>query len=295
MLPQEYVAKRILPIVRALLSHRLKERGFSQQRIAEIVLVSQPMVNKYLRSSRNDLLRMLKNEGISTNLIEYVLEDLLMSIEEKNDIKVELASAVNLLAFESSFCKKNMELCEETLMLSKKAEMNLVRKFLASIVNLPGIEKLIPEVGSNIAYDPFGENDPRKMIAIEGRIVRGMEGVHVAGDLKVGGSKHTARVLSLIQKYCPDFRTIFVVSNKKGIKSVLRKCRLNYVETGPHVSHEDVESSIIEEFMRKYGKCKVDVILDKGGKGLEPVGYVLGRSMEELFEKIVCINTNFKV
>jgi len=294
MLPQEYVARRILPVVRALLSHKLKEKGFSQQRIAEIVLVSQPMVNKYLRFSWRDLIETLKNEGISINLIEYVLNDLLMSIEEKSDIKVELASIINLLAFESTFCKKDKELCEETLMLSKKAEMNLVRKFLISIINLPGIEKLVPEVGSNIAYDPFGENDPRKMIAVEGRIVKGLEGVHIAGDLKVGGSKHTARILSLIQRLCSDFRAIFVISNKKGMKGVLRRCKLNYVETGPHTLQEDVENSIIEEFVKKYGKCKVDVILDRGGKGLEPVGYVLGRSMEELFEKIACINTNFK-
>ncbi len=294
MLPQEYTTKKIIPTLRALLSHRLKEKGFSQQKIAEILLVSQPMINKYLKYPESELLEMLMKEEIHHDIIEYTVNNLIMLIDEKKDIKIELASASNLLTFESKFCRKNRELCEQTLLLSQKAEISLVRRFINIIIDLPGVENLIPEVGSNIVFDPFGEKDPKKMIAIDGRLVKGSRGVYMAGDIKIGGSRHTARILSSLQNLCPELQVVFVLSNKKGIKNSMKKCKFKFIETGPHSSNESIEKSIINEIRSKLKGCSIDAILDKGGKGLEPVGYLFEKSLEGLLKKLACLITNFK-
>jgi predicted fused transcriptional regulator/phosphomethylpyrimidine kinase len=246
------------------------------------------MVNKYLKGPEESYLNALIKEGIPKNVIETIVKDL-VSLAEKGNLSLELASALNLLTINSNICRSSFKMCEEVLCISSRTEVRVLKNVIDELVSIKGFEKLIPEVGSNIAYDPLYTRDPNRMVAIDGRIVRGSKGVYIAGEVKVGGSRHTAKILALLQALCPELRVALVIANNDLIQKAVKKCKLSFIETGPHKASEDVERKIFESVEAATNACRLDIILDRGGEGLEPVSYLLAKDLEELIEKVRCI------
>lgn len=64
-----------------------------------------------------------------------------------------------------------------------------------AIASTPGVEKLVPEVGMNLAYAPSPPRGVGGVAAIDGRIVRTTTGARVCGEPRYGASKHLAEVI----------------------------------------------------------------------------------------------------
>ncbi len=293
MLPQEYSVKKILPSLRAILSHKLKDRGLSQQRIADLIMVTQPMVNKYLRTPKELFENLLIEEGVPRDVLESVTDDLVSLALRKDDIRLELINSLNIITLNTYFCKDPSswasKICDEVLCLHLRPEISLVKAVIDELIKTKGFENLVPEVGSNIVYDPLGSGDIRKMVAVDGRIVKGSRGIYVAGDVKIGGSRHTAKILSLVRNLCSDFRSALVIKNEEEIRKSIELCGFRYLETGPHSRKTSMEKEIFSSLKSIDEPCKLDVILDRGGEGIEPVGYLLADSLDDLINKVRCI------
>ena len=73
MTPHELVAELVVPKIRSLIASRLMEKGMSQIKIAKLLGVSQPMISKYLKESKDEALEKLSGIGISKDEIVPVL------------------------------------------------------------------------------------------------------------------------------------------------------------------------------------------------------------------------------
>lgn len=75
----ETVVKDILPAVRALIAKDLKEKGYTQTEIAELLDLTQPAVSQYLSAARGSKVqRIEQDETAATHvaeLIEMLLDD----------------------------------------------------------------------------------------------------------------------------------------------------------------------------------------------------------------------------
>lgn len=252
-LPQEYVSKTILPLLRGVLSHCLRDRGLSQHHIARLLGVTQPMIYKYLRGSRDEYLKALEEQGITRSALRLMV-DIACNKILKNDYS-ELGIIANTLAFQANYCRENREACERNLCSEKPPVLKIYYTILEKLVSMP-IHSLIPQVGSNLAYAPARAESLGDVIGLDGRIIRAAGNrVIVAGTPVFGGSRHTGRVAL---KYARNWKSdswAFAVKYNAGIVATL--------ENIPGVAFE----------------------LESSGN-VEPVIYIVSKDPEKLLEAI---------
>lgn len=260
-LPQEYVAKSILPLLRGALSHCLYKRGLSQHQIARLLGVTQPMVYKYLKEKEKLYIEELENQGISKSTLKLMI-DIACERLLKGDER-ELSIIANTLALQSNYCKENYNLCESTLCSENPPVLKLYYAILEKLVSLP-IHGIIPEVGSNLAYAPPEAKTITEVLGLEGRIVKATpDKVIVAGSPIFGGSRHAGRVaLKYARRWKSEAWTI-VIKYSPEIVEVLNDYPNIYVE---------VESA----------------------SGLEPVIYLVSKDPNELIETIIALLQKMK-
>ncbi len=302
MLPHELVAKYIAPVMRALIAHNLVMKGLSQERIAKLLGVSQPMVSKYLRRDRNALLKELKKYGISATEAESVI-DLLSSLLERGSI-VEYYSAftsyVNSVLARGDLCEfhrrveqrlpQNCNICRQAFSPSKDVVVMEVEEAVSMFVNHPKAYLVIPNVGSNIVAAKQGANTVSDIVGLTGGIIRVGRQVIAIGSPIYGGSRHTAKVLLVVNRRWPRKRAAMVISYNTRCIEFFRSKGFSIITLGPHESPEALLADI-EQAVKKQD-TPPDVLADKGGYGLEPVIYVFGESARQVVSIVVeCLDT----
>ena len=293
MIIHEYIAKKLLPPFRGILAHELASWGLSQRRIADILYITQPMVNRYLSKPKSYYTNVLKAEGVPLSLVLALIDDLKIIVEKSpNEAPLAISSSLNIIALHSKPCLRLKDVCDKVLSSLYDPHVEALRRALDEIVSLEGLVKLIPEVGSNIVYDPEASGKAERMIALDGRIVKGAGRAYVAGSLKVGGSRHSARILAALQRRYPGMvKSLMVIANTTEIKAVLRRLGLMMLKVGPHKDPLKAEEELVKSIQSLSMEKKPDVILDEGGPGLEPVGYLVGDSLGDIVSKIKTITS----
>lgn len=174
----------------------------------------------------------------------------------------------------------------------------MVKEFEKTIEDLKmirEIHELIPEVGMNIAY-ALPKNYARRqedVLAIEGRIVRGMRRIIISGSPRFGASDHLARAILTFMEFYPEIRC---AANIKYDEKIIEKAR----DLGFVVSYYDRREEP-EEIKKKEGGTipwgirfalgridgKADLIYHRGDVGKEPMIVIFGENPREVFEKIL--------
>jgi len=280
----EIASKKIAPPLKGLLTHRLYKLGFSQRRIASILEITQPQVYKYLSRSEESFLEYFEKLGFSRQRVERFAEILidLLTRGLLENYFVLINSIVHDMAIEYACRSYRLPdtVCREKRFADPYIEY--YRVWLNRIVSLPGLYRIIPEVGSNIVYAPFKPESTAGIIGLTGRIMRAGESVGVVGEPFYGGSKHLSRVLLLAVKYDEEKRVAMNISHNIDPKVLASKWSIQY--TGPHESTEAFWRSLENAL-----SSKPDVVIDMGGYGLEPVTYIITHSFNELVEILTTI------
>ncbi len=253
MTPQEYVARRILPLLRGLAASCHTRRGMSQHAVARLLGISQPMVHRYSRRRPEDYLAEIVGEGVPGWVSRLVYYRVCESRERLRGLSAEVA---NLLALYSRYCAENRGLCERILCPGRHAPLRLYREVLNRLVSHPGFYRLVPEVGSNLAYTPPGATSIDEVIGLDGRIVRARSGrVMVAGEPSLGGSRHTGAI-------------------------ALEHARLAGEAWAVALRYDERVLDALQ------GLEGVGVYVEEGGAGREPIIYVASHDPELLLEAI---------
>ncbi len=299
--PLELALKYFLHPLKNILVHRLYSEGLSQQRIAKLLGISQPMVYKILSGDINYYYRELEKAGIhrdEANSYIRMLINPLINGDVERYMQLQLMIITNVLT-SRKLCRLHYtlyprlpvdcRLCRQVL-LEKEIRDPFIIEFeeaLKRLVNHPKAYRLIPEVGMNLVYAPTKSNSIEDFIAVPGRIVKQGFTVIPVGKPCYGCSHHTATILSMIRKYSPDIRSVIVIRYDPIYIVKLRETGLKVVETGPHMNR-DIFYEEIDRVIRRYGG-NVDVIADKGGYGLESVIYVFSNSLDRLINTVLTV------
>lgn len=270
----EIASKKILPLVRGILVHRLRERGFSQHKIAQILSVTQPQVNKYLSKPLDYYYERITSLGFSRENVDYSISLMVSSIVSGyvDRYIVLINSILHGLATEY-LCRARGELCVGGRMADPNIEYYY--EWLSRIVKIDGLAMIMPEVGSNIVYAPARPKDFSDIIGLTGRIIRVGAEVRVVGEPMYGGSRHLAGTLLIATKYNESVRVAMNTAKISCIDKLKNKYNVAY--SGPHASASEFWRNVEERLAEK-----PDILVDLGGYGLEPITYIYVDRFEKL-------------
>jgi hydrogenase maturation factor/predicted fused transcriptional regulator/phosphomethylpyrimidine kinase len=150
---------------------------------------------------------------------------------------------------------------------------------------------LLPEIGANIAYAAADSETLDQVAGIPGRIIR-VKGKAVASTApEMGASTYMGNTLLTVRKYFPEARCVINLRNNETIRRACRKGDYRIAEMpvpeGYRQSDEDFARDL-EAVLRSCGELP-DVIAIPDRLNLEKLILLLGRTLEELEEKIMRI------
>ncbi len=291
-LPQEVIAREIIPLLRGLVAHILVREKYSQHQIAAILGVSQPMISRYLSKPLDYYYRELRERGVPQSIIDHIAFSLQRSLPQTQNVVERvalLASAANYLFLYTRFCQSH-EFCSKLFGVISDSYVKEVEKAVEELTKLKGFEKLLPHVGSNIVYAPLPEEGLKGVIGIEGRIHSAGDRVVVGGRAIYGGSRHTGTILLEVVAKDPSKKAAIILRYDqyvlKAVEALNRSPKILYVQREKAVD-EPVEKAIIEA-IRKSPEAP-DAIVDRGGYGIEPVIYLFAENPSRIVEKVKTI------
>ncbi|MDI6805279.1 MAG: bifunctional hydroxymethylpyrimidine kinase/phosphomethylpyrimidine kinase [Candidatus Bathyarchaeia archaeon] len=157
------------------------------------------------------------------------------------------------------------------------------------------VAMLVPEVGMNVAMTIPHPESIEDVAAIEGRIVKTVEGVRAVGNPKFGASRHLAKYLLEIVRCDENKRAAINLKFSDKILKALKEHKMSisfYDRTKEPEEIKKVEGMSIpwgvKEAIKKIGKAP-DVIYHKGDIGKEPMIVVFGESAHRIAEFTVKI------
>jgi hydroxymethylpyrimidine kinase/phosphomethylpyrimidine kinase len=156
--------------------------------------------------------------------------------------------------------------------------------------------KLIPEVGTNIAYGLPDARSADEVCAIAGRIGRVGATVRACGVPAFGASGHMARAVLAVLKHDPSIRAAM---NIRFGDDVLAACsELNYQGAGFDRAREPADIANDEGRTVQWGVDEAvagvgvvpPIIFDRGAVGKEPMVRIFGRDAVEVVRRAVAIS-----
>jgi hydroxymethylpyrimidine/phosphomethylpyrimidine kinase len=152
---------------------------------------------------------------------------------------------------------------------------------------------LVPEVQSNLGYAlPFAET-PAHVAAFPGRLVRLGEKMVAVSSPSFGASRHIATIILTTMRHDPAFRSAM---NIRFSQARIRQCQaLGWKACSFDRAHEPADVKEREGSTLEWGTERVlskegtipDIIFDRGDVGKEPMIRVLGRSPDEVVDKVL--------
>ncbi len=293
MIPYELAVKYFVNPVKAILIHRLYNEGYAQAKIAKQLGITQPMVYKIVNDPIDKYYKMLIDIGFTKEEIDSYVS-ILLSPLIKNDTErymVLFSTIINQILSAQKLCTLHYRvskdipygcnICKHLHPAGVSSPLIIeYERALETLISDPRAYKLVPEVGMNIVYALPGPHSINDIIGLPGRIVKVDSRAEAVGRPCFGCSHHTASILLQVATANPSIRAAAVIRYDPVFIDKLRLMRMRIVETGPHGNTKDFSNSIKRVIRRHRGR--IDVIVDHGGYGLEPVIYIFSKDIEDL-------------
>jgi hydroxymethylpyrimidine/phosphomethylpyrimidine kinase len=152
---------------------------------------------------------------------------------------------------------------------------------------------LVPEVQSNLGYALPCAETPGHVAAFPGRLVRLGEKMVAVSSPSFGASRHIATIILTTMRHDPAFRSAM---NIRFSQARIRQCQaLGWKACSFDRAHEPADVKEREGSTLEWGTERVlskegtipDIIFDRGDVGKEPMIRVLGRSPDEVVDKVL--------
>jgi predicted fused transcriptional regulator/phosphomethylpyrimidine kinase/predicted transcriptional regulator len=300
--PEEIFWKEFLPNLRGILAHVLRSRNYSQPRIASFLNVTQAAVSNYLSTDQEQYRSRLESLGIPWADLAALIDSLVIDAAA-GPIKSThtLMTAWRNYLSKGYLCDYHRHLypelgeCQICLLMEAALtpeRLNVLRRLeeaLDMLEDYPIVAYLSPEVSINIAEALPDADSIEDIAAFPGRIVRIKSTLRAVSKPTFGGSHHLASILLAVMRYNRNFRSVMNIKYDESLEESLRILDMRYAETKPQGvtrSEKDVVSAV-EEVLRK--DSAVEVVIDRGGIGLEPATYVFGANAIDVVKKVVKI------
>ena len=169
-------------------------------------------------------------------------------------------------------------------------------KDAVAILKVEKISRLIPEVGSNLAFCLPGARDLNDVAAIPGRIIRLGHDVVTVAEPEFGVSSHVGKIVLTLNRYDEVFRSAM---NIKFTEEILKACKSLEFRIAEFSRKKEPKNVRINEgkslewgvdsVLKREGGIP-DIIFDRGGIGKEAMVRVTGKDPADVANKVIRIN-----
>jgi predicted fused transcriptional regulator/phosphomethylpyrimidine kinase/predicted transcriptional regulator len=278
---EEVVVDEFLPTFRSMLAEDLREKGFTQSEVADLLGISQSAVSKYSHGGVSgheeivadtrvrDLVSRL-SEGLANgemSRIQALAEtEILIRQLERGDLLATMheESMPGLAAYDGDF---SIHDADSSLRATERT-LTSVRRGLRILENASGFASLIPAVGSNLVECLPDATSIDDVVAIPGRILDVKGRATVPSEPEFGASGHVASVLLVARAAGSDARAALNVQFSPEI--------IEHVEEmGMTTAAFDPETDLSVAVSDAFADGPADVLYQSGGFGIEPAIYLL--------------------
>ncbi|UJG44170.1 MAG: hypothetical protein K9W46_03070 [Candidatus Heimdallarchaeum endolithica] len=293
--PCEYVTSEFLPGLRIRVSHLLREAGYSQNEIAEKLSVKQPVVVSYLKAYEKRITEGKEDNFHLDNLANEIAEAILEGKPTSFLIRT-VCTRCKSLRVDSFICTQHKKLIPE---LSNIKNCNLCMGFpdkmptieerkhikdeMIEMFNLLSTYKdfinWIPEIGCQIAHCDDRALELDDVASFPGRLVKVKNEIRRLSDPEFGESKTMAHLLIWIRKFQSNIKWILSLKNKPKLQKKLKNLEIPVLET------QEIDTKwkkTLGDLSKNPDIFKFRFLLDKGGKGYEPIAYIFAENKNEL-------------
>lgn len=243
----------ITPIKEALCA-KLHDLGYRQTEISRILKISQPMISNYLKNKPS------KNVGNSAN-------DILNIIRKENDLSINYVFSKPIKANSACFLASR----DRLLSRPRSEAISELEELLKEIKKL-NLKDVLPKVKTNIAVAISGAKSKDDVASIPGGLVFIKGKLEHYSPAEFGSSSHLSNLLTEIMK---QHGNLNLIMNIKFSEDILRKIR------HAKLAHAYLDDKFIPKI-----QGEVDILIHKGGFGLEPCTYILAENKDQLLSKL---------
>jgi len=290
---EEIVVDEFLPTFRSMLAEALRERGLTQNEVADVLGISQSAVSKYVHGDVSLNERVLEDERVA-DLVEETADGLASGDMRPVQALVEVEVLIRRLEDGDLLAKLHEdavpELADQDATIAvhdpdnelRSAERVLaaLRRGLRKIETTSGFAGLIPNVGSNLVACLPAAEDVDDVAGVPGRIFDVKGRATIPGDPEFGVSEHVATVLLAARRHSSDARAAVNLRYDSGLVDRLEEAGYETVEFDGEADVDAAIGAAIED------SPDATVLYQTGGFGVEPIVYVLGEDVDAVVEAI---------
>ncbi len=292
-----------LPPLRLLVARSLHREGFSQTKISSLLGMTQASVSHYLSSEGQKPYSVMAS--VSVNREEADRYAALLAEEVKRN-PADAVETIRTIWFDmlgrGSVCGLHRKMypslaqCDVCVRAYGKktdrrsAVVDEVAQAVKLIESSSSFASVMPEVSVNIACVAGDSEEPSDVVAVPGRIVRVRNTARSLQAPEFGASRHMAKVLLLVRKRRPDFRSCINLRYDGKMNRTLQRLHLRTITVGGYraTSEEDPTVAALARTMLA-SQEGFDAVIDSGGNGVEPNVYVFGASAGEVVREALKI------
>lgn len=296
----EFVTEHVMPIIRSLIAKRLAEQGLSQLKIARILGITQPAINRYINKDEAELMKRIDELKLNKDWVIGIVNTVVKLVMEGKEYDA-LEYLTNTIALELGslrFCEPHRKVvptipisctaCSILLIGVTDSIVKNVERALSILETHPEIKYLIPRVLMNIVEAKPNASSEEEVVGVPSRIGVYGDRIIIGSKPTYGGSKHLGKLIIKCMAYKPQYRSVASIKYDEKIEEAIKASGLKYTKVGPH--NEAGEDGVIEDVSTAIKKEPgLDIIIDLGGYGLEPVTYVFGMDSIDVVMKILKI------
>ena len=158
--------------------------------------------------------------------------------------------------------------------------LSSLQSALDSLTKIPGIDQLLPQVGTNLVYAKDGAETAMDVAGLSGRVVASTGGILLCGETAYGASRHLASVVLEAGKKDSGIRSAVNIRAGEDVTTGLKRLGLSVVTIPCKVEGEGCP---VTHYIRSQGGLR-DAYVHPGDFGVEPTTTILGESPERLVE-----------
>jgi predicted fused transcriptional regulator/phosphomethylpyrimidine kinase/predicted transcriptional regulator len=294
--PDELMVGTFLPSMRQLVARRLRDGGFSQSKISSMLGITQASVSLYLSSSAEKAYSSLASLSVPRDEADRYAALLAEDVKRSPLYGVEtLHSVWNSLLGGGQVCAEHRKMypaladCDVCIRAygggtgDRSGGVSMMKEAVRILEGAREFVDVMPEVSVNVAYLPLDSTDMKDVIAVPGRIVKVKGSAKSTLPPEFGASGHMARVLLLARKRMVGVRAVINLRYDGKIEKVLKRMGLRSLRIGEYsqVGRSDPTVEALAAAMVR-DKRQFDVVVDTGGKGIEPNIYLFGKEPLEV-------------
>ena len=298
--PCEIMVVQLLPAFRALVSHHLMEDyGFTQNQVAEALGVTQASVSR----SRTQLERFKKHYTPRIRRAAKALSEQLaqgtISLEESIAIlcsfcqNEKIGGVLCQLHREENPDLATCQVCgEEVTPKFRIRVLNSLTRGVRLLYESTEFIQLIPQVQSQLVMSVPEACDIDDVAGFPSRIGILGSKAHTYTGPEFGASTHLSRILLIIQEREPTLQAAIVLKFYSHMEAIFAKLKLRYVRAdresvqGQKATDEALVIAI-REVLAQSGP--VDILIDEGLVGIEPVVYLFSEDAEQAASHAIAI------